>query len=86
VSGCLDASTAEEIITETAITRITERGATRMDDQTSEAIDGAAQEGRILLTRRGNHLFTLNLEHGTLNRHTISRSKFKVQSSTTSNQ
>ena len=31
------ASTAEEIITETAITRITERGATRMDDQTSEA-------------------------------------------------
>src|SRR5438552_4985172 len=31
------ASTAEEIIAETAITRITERGATRMDDQTSEA-------------------------------------------------
>jgi sulfate adenylyltransferase subunit 2 len=31
------AATAEEIITETAITRITERGATRMDDQTSEA-------------------------------------------------
>lgn len=30
------ASTPEEIIAETAITRITERGATRMDDQTSE--------------------------------------------------
>jgi len=28
---------AEDIIAETAITRITERGATRMDDQTSEA-------------------------------------------------
>ena len=27
----------EEIIAETAITRITERGATRMDDQTSDA-------------------------------------------------
>jgi sulfate adenylyltransferase subunit 2 len=31
------ASTAEEIVAETAIARITERGATRMDDQTSEA-------------------------------------------------
>jgi sulfate adenylyltransferase subunit 2 len=31
------ASTPEEIIAETAVTRITERGATRMDDQTSEA-------------------------------------------------
>jgi sulfate adenylyltransferase subunit 2 len=31
------AATAEEIIVETAVTRITERGATRMDDQTSEA-------------------------------------------------
>jgi len=31
------ASTPEEIVAETAITRITERGATRMDDQTSEA-------------------------------------------------
>lgn len=31
------ARTAEEIIDETAATRITERGATRMDDQTSEA-------------------------------------------------
>jgi sulfate adenylyltransferase subunit 2 len=31
------ASDAQEIIAETAITRITERGATRMDDQTSEA-------------------------------------------------
>jgi sulfate adenylyltransferase subunit 2 len=31
------AANAEEIIAETAITRITERGATRMDDQTSEA-------------------------------------------------
>jgi sulfate adenylyltransferase subunit 2 len=31
------ASTAEEIVAETAVTRITERGATRMDDQTSEA-------------------------------------------------
>ena len=31
------AATLEEIITETAATRITERGATRMDDQTSEA-------------------------------------------------
>jgi sulfate adenylyltransferase subunit 2 len=31
------AATAEEIIVETATTRITERGATRMDDQTSEA-------------------------------------------------
>ncbi|MBS0424464.1 MAG: sulfate adenylyltransferase subunit CysD [Proteobacteria bacterium] len=32
-----DATTVEEIIAETAMTRITERGATRMDDQTSEA-------------------------------------------------
>lgn len=31
------ASTLDEIIAETAATRITERGATRMDDQTSEA-------------------------------------------------
>ena len=31
------ASTAQEIIEETAISEITERGATRMDDQTSEA-------------------------------------------------
>ena len=31
------AATAQEIIIETATTRITERGATRMDDQTSEA-------------------------------------------------
>ena len=31
------AATAEEIIVETATSRITERGATRMDDQTSEA-------------------------------------------------
>ena len=31
------AATAEDIIAETATTRITERGATRMDDQTSEA-------------------------------------------------
>jgi len=31
------AATPEEIIVETAATRITERGATRMDDQTSEA-------------------------------------------------
>ena len=31
------ATTVEEIILETAATRITERGATRMDDQTSEA-------------------------------------------------
>ena len=31
------AATAQEIIVETATTRITERGATRMDDQTSEA-------------------------------------------------
>jgi len=31
------AASAEEIIVETATTRITERGATRMDDQTSEA-------------------------------------------------
>jgi sulfate adenylyltransferase subunit 2 len=31
------AATAEEIIVETAISRITERGATRMDDQTSDA-------------------------------------------------
>ena len=31
------AATVEEIIAETATTRITERGATRMDDQTSEA-------------------------------------------------
>jgi sulfate adenylyltransferase subunit 2 len=31
------AATLEEIIVETAATRITERGATRMDDQTSEA-------------------------------------------------
>lgn len=32
-----DAVTLEQIIAETAVTRITERGATRMDDQTSEA-------------------------------------------------
>ena len=32
-----DAATVEEILVETAITRITERGATRMDDQTSDA-------------------------------------------------
>jgi sulfate adenylyltransferase subunit 2 len=32
-----DAVTLEQIIAETAATRITERGATRMDDQTSEA-------------------------------------------------
>src|SRR5690606_13553463 len=32
-----DAGTVEQIITETALTRITERGATRLDDQTSEA-------------------------------------------------
>ena len=32
-----NAANAEEIIAETAVTRITERGATRMDDQTSEA-------------------------------------------------
>ena len=31
------ATRVEEIIAETAVTRITERGATRMDDQTSEA-------------------------------------------------
>jgi sulfate adenylyltransferase subunit 2 len=31
------ATTVDEIITETAVTRVTERGATRMDDQTSEA-------------------------------------------------
>jgi sulfate adenylyltransferase subunit 2 len=31
------AASPEEIIAETATTRITERGATRMDDQTSEA-------------------------------------------------
>ena len=31
------AKNVEEIISETALTRITERGATRMDDQTSEA-------------------------------------------------
>jgi sulfate adenylyltransferase subunit 2 len=31
------AATPEEIIAETAVTRVTERGATRMDDQTSEA-------------------------------------------------
>ena len=30
-------TTVDEIIAETAVTRITERGATRMDDQTSEA-------------------------------------------------
>ena len=32
-----DAATVEEILIETAITRVTERGATRMDDQTSDA-------------------------------------------------
>jgi sulfate adenylyltransferase subunit 2 len=31
------ATTIDEIVAETAVTRITERGATRMDDQTSEA-------------------------------------------------
>ncbi len=32
-----DAATVEEILVETAVSRITERGATRMDDQTSDA-------------------------------------------------
>ena len=32
-----DAVSVDEIIAETAMTRITERGATRMDDQTSDA-------------------------------------------------
>ena len=32
-----DAANVDEIIAETAMTRITERGATRMDDQTSDA-------------------------------------------------
>ena len=32
-----NAASIDEIIAETAMTRITERGATRMDDQTSEA-------------------------------------------------
>jgi sulfate adenylyltransferase subunit 2 len=32
-----DAATVEDILVETAVTRITERGATRMDDQTSDA-------------------------------------------------
>jgi len=32
-----DSRTAQDIITETALSQITERGATRMDDQTSEA-------------------------------------------------
>lgn len=32
-----DAANVDEIIAETAVTRITERGATRMDDQTSDA-------------------------------------------------
>ncbi|MCY7387839.1 MAG: sulfate adenylyltransferase subunit CysD [Burkholderiales bacterium] len=32
-----DAATVEEILLETAVTRVTERGATRMDDQTSDA-------------------------------------------------
>jgi sulfate adenylyltransferase subunit 2 len=32
-----DAANCEDIVRETAVTRITERGATRMDDQTSEA-------------------------------------------------
>jgi sulfate adenylyltransferase subunit 2 len=31
------ATTVDQIVAETATTRITERGATRMDDQTSEA-------------------------------------------------
>jgi len=31
------AKTVNDIIAETAVTRVTERGATRMDDQTSEA-------------------------------------------------
>jgi len=31
------ASTAEEIVVETAAATVTERGATRLDDQTSEA-------------------------------------------------
>jgi sulfate adenylyltransferase subunit 2 len=31
------ARTVEEIVAETATTRITERGATRLDDQTSDA-------------------------------------------------
>jgi len=31
------AATPEEIVAETAVTRVTERGATRLDDQTSEA-------------------------------------------------
>ena len=32
-----DAATVDEILLETAVTRVTERGATRMDDQTSDA-------------------------------------------------
>ena len=32
-----DAATVEEILVETAVSRVTERGATRMDDQTSDA-------------------------------------------------
>ena len=32
-----DAANVDEIIAETAMTRVTERGATRMDDQTSDA-------------------------------------------------
>ncbi len=32
-----NAANVDEIIAETAMTRITERGATRMDDQTSDA-------------------------------------------------
>jgi len=31
------AATIEDIVRETAVTRITERGATRLDDQTSDA-------------------------------------------------
>ncbi|HEX7951474.1 MAG TPA: sulfate adenylyltransferase small subunit, partial [Burkholderiales bacterium] len=40
------AASAQEIIIETATSRITERGATRMDDQTSEAsMDLRKKEG-----------------------------------------
>ena len=39
LTGCVEstASTVEEIIEETAISRVTERGATRGDDKFSEA-------------------------------------------------
>jgi len=48
------AATAADIVIETLPADVSERGATRMDDKTSEASDGKAQEGRVLLMTATN--------------------------------